>query len=137
MASSQHQGVQGPDGEQQWDLRCIVSHRRLDSHNSSAGHNPDHFELEVLWDTGERTWEPEIRVQQDAPKATFEYWDNLGGRPQFMHELEYWIPLCIVRHRLQKEAPNDDEDYLIQWVGARDRTWEKRGNVPRTLRRDY
>lgn len=137
MASHQHHVAQGPDGEQKWDLSSIVSHRRVDSHTSSAGHTPDHFELEVLWDTGEKTWESEVRIHHDAPEATLEYWENLGGRLQFMQETDYWIPLCIVKHRLQEENPNEEEEYLIQWVGARDRTWEKRGNVPRTLRRDY
>ncbi|KAI8176896.1 chromo domain-containing protein [Colletotrichum sp. SAR 10_86] len=137
MASTQHQPAQGPDSEQKWGLSRIVSHRRVDSHTSSAGHTPDRFELQVLWDTGEKTWEPETSVHQDAPDATLQYWESLGGRLRFMNETEYWIPLSIVKHRLQEENPNNEEEYLIQWVGARDRTWEKRGTVPRTLRRDY
>ncbi|KAK0372360.1 hypothetical protein CLIM01_10290 [Colletotrichum limetticola] len=123
--------------EQQWELRGIVSHRRKDSLSSSSGDNADRFEFEILWETGEKTWEPEISVQEDAPSMTFEYWEGLGGRSQFMENADYWIPLAVVRHRLQKESPNDDEEYLIQWVGARDRMWEKKTNVPRSLQRQY
>ncbi|KAK7435812.1 hypothetical protein CaCOL14_013146 [Colletotrichum acutatum] len=123
--------------EQQWELRGIVSHRRVDPLNFLADDNADRFEFEILWGTGEKTWEPEISVQEDAPSITFEYWEGLGGRAQFMEDVDYWIPLVIIRHRLQKENPNDDEEYFVQWVGSRDRTWEKKTNVPRSLQRQY
>ncbi|KAI3545125.1 hypothetical protein CABS01_11787 [Colletotrichum abscissum] len=110
--------------EQQWELRGIVSHRRKDPLSSPSGDNADRFEFEILWETGEKTWEPEISVQEDAPSMTFEYWEGLGGRSQFMENADYWIPLAIVRHRLQKESPNDDEEYFIQTGLTRKRTLE-------------
>lgn len=123
--------------EERWELRSIVSHQRKDPLSFSVGNNADVFDFEILWGTGEKTWEPEISVQEDAPSMTFDYWEGLGGRSQFMENADYWIPLAIVRHRLQKENPNDDEEYSIQWVGSRDRTWEKKTNVPRALQRQY
>lgn len=58
------------DADQKWALQRITSHRRLISLRED---DADRFEMEILWQTGERTWEPELNIQQDAPTVLFKY----------------------------------------------------------------
>ena len=60
------------DGYCLWTFKEILNHRLV----KSKGKNT--LEIEVLWDTGEKTWEPLNTMKADDPVTIYKYAERKG-----------------------------------------------------------
>lgn len=86
------------------------------------------IEIEVEWEQGDVTWEPEAQLHQDAPDALLEYWESQGGRPTNPND-----PDLFDIHTIRKHS-KDRKKLLVEWVGygPKEATWVSRTVVEET-----
>jgi hypothetical protein len=112
-AEKQAHGASKPLGDELWTIAAIKNHRWSD----------DSIELQIKWDEGDMTWEPEISIQEDAPEALFSYWSMKGGRPPHPSDPDLFHIFAV-----RKVAPRSQK-VLVEWVGYKEQTWEPRSTV--------
>lgn len=85
----------------------------------------DSIRIQVEWEGGQRTWEPETTLHDDAPQTLLKYWDAQGGRPDNPRE-----PGLYEIHAIRKHS-RDRKRLFVEWVGygPASNTWEPRGVV--------
>lgn len=108
--------VVGQDKEAQWILTGLRGHRW----------NDGEIEVEVDWQGGESTWEPERNIHLDAPQMLFEYWERQGGRPTNPDDPEMFDIVAIRSHTKRR--------LLVEWTGypPSENTWMDRKEVRAT-----
>lgn len=101
---------------EQWTIRALVDHRRVSGD----------IEIQVDWDNGETTWEPERNIHLDAPELLFKYWDDQGGRPLNPDDPDMFDIVAIRAHSKRR--------FLVEWTGYHpsENTWLPRKEVERT-----
>ncbi|KAH8128823.1 hypothetical protein FP744_10007180 [Trichoderma asperellum] len=108
------------EGEEEYGFKRFVGHRWVD--NS--------IEIQVEWDTGETTWEPETNLHEDVPDTLFEYWREQGGRPSNPADPEMYEVFAILKH-------NGNRTKLkVEWVGFEpsEASWVSRKIVEETAK---
>lgn len=100
------------DNNEEYAFKRLVNHRWKD----------DALELEVEWEKGDRTWEPEARLHEDVPDALLAYWESQEGRPENPSRPGFYEIHAIRKHS------RDRKRLFVEWVGygAQDATWEPR-----------
>nr|UWK21982.1 chromo domain [Trichoderma margaretense] len=90
----------------------------------------DSIEVQVEWDTGEITWEPETNLHEDAPEALFEYWREQGGRPKNPTDPEIYEVFAILKHNKNRTR------LLVEWVGFErsEASWASRKIIEETAK---
>nr|UWK21933.1 chromo(chromatin organization modifier)domain [Trichoderma taxi] len=88
------------------------------------------IEIQVEWDTGEVTWEPETNLHEDAPDSLFEYWREQGGRPQNPADPEIYEVFAILKHNKNRSR------LLVEWVGFEpsEASWASRKIIEETAK---
>lgn len=88
------------------------------------------IEIQVEWDTGEKTWEPEINLHQDVPDTLFQYWREQGGRPSNPVDPEMYEVFAIRKHNGNRTK------LMVEWVGYEpsEATWASRKAVEETAK---
>jgi hypothetical protein len=106
----------------------FVDHR-VDADNSTV-------DIQVKWEGGETSWEPEWSLQEQVPALVFKYWDKLGGREAATNLDIYHAFKILKRTARPGKAKGDKYMYQVQWVGYRatDSTWEQESKM-RTIAR--
>ena len=87
----------------------------------------DTIEVEVEWDKGPATWEPEENLHRDAPDALFDFWTAQGGRPANPRDPELYNIFAVLKHS------KDRKRVLVEWTGfgPKDATWMARPALER------
>nr|UXE44010.1 chromo domain containing protein [Trichoderma aurantioeffusum] len=90
----------------------------------------DSIEVQVEWDTGDITWEPEANLHEDAPEALFEYWSEQGGRPKNPADPEIYEVFAILKHNKNRTR------LLVEWVGFKrsEASWASRKILEETAK---
>ncbi|KAL7784082.1 hypothetical protein V8C37DRAFT_24628 [Trichoderma ceciliae] len=90
----------------------------------------DSIEVQVEWDTGEITWEPETNLHEDAPDTLFEYWREQGGRPKNPTDPEIYEVFAILKHNRNRSR------LLVEWVGFErsEASWASRKIIEETAK---
>lgn len=90
----------------------------------------DSIEIQVQWDGGETTWEPEANLHHDCPKALFEYWRSHQGRPKNPRDPEMYEVYSILKHNRNRSR------LLVEWVGFErsEATWVSRKVIEETAK---
>nr|UWK21955.1 chromo domain [Trichoderma turrialbense] len=90
----------------------------------------DSIEIEVEWDNGEITWEPETNLHEDAPETLFEYWREQGGRPKNPTDPEIYEVFAILKHNKNRTR------LLVEWVGFErsEASWVSRKIIEETAK---
>ncbi|KAH6693417.1 hypothetical protein F5X68DRAFT_227827 [Plectosphaerella plurivora] len=102
-----------PDEMGKFEVDSVVDYR----YNAN---DPTLLDVQVSWADGERTWEPEANVQEDAPDALFKYWRSVkGGRASALNS-DMWHVLRIEKHRVKA----GDVSVHVAWIGSPLRSWE-------------
>ncbi|KAG6018721.1 hypothetical protein E4U41_003635 [Claviceps citrina] len=85
-------------------------------------------EIQVMWEVGSSTWEPEAALHEDAPDALLAYWASQGGRPANPNE-----PDLFEVHAIRKHS-RDGKKLLVEWVGfgPGEASWVPRAVVEET-----
>ncbi|OAA46585.1 Chromo domain protein [Beauveria brongniartii RCEF 3172] len=86
----------------------------------------DSIQIQVEWDNGQRTWEPETMLHDDTPQALLDYWRGQpDGRPDNPRQ-----PGLYEIHAIRKHS-RDRKRLFVEWVGfgPEENTWEPRGTV--------
>jgi hypothetical protein len=101
----------------------FVNHR-VDPDNSTV-------DIQVKWEGGETSWEPEWSLQEQVPALVFKYWDKLGGREAATNLDIYHAFKILKRTTRPGKAKGDKYMYQVQWVGYRatDSTWEQESKM--------
>ncbi|PON23044.1 hypothetical protein TGAM01_v208049 [Trichoderma gamsii] len=88
------------------------------------------IEIQVEWDTGETTWEPEINLHEDVPDTLFQYWREQGGRPSNPVDPEMYEVFAIRKHNGNRTK------LMVEWVGYEpsEATWVSRKGVEETAK---
>ena len=100
-----------------WEIDRILSHRK--KRNGI-------YEVEVLWETNERTWEPLQTIKMDAPRVLIDYsrTRNIRGLACFQmsdeEEEDKWDVNCILSHRMKR---NGNYEVKVLW-DSNEKTWE-------------
>jgi hypothetical protein len=89
--------------------------------------DPTLLDLQVSWKTndpaGDITWEPESNIQEDAPKALFQYWRTIkGGRSLALKDHDMWHVHRIEKHQVVQGT--NKVRLHVYWVGSAQRSWE-------------
>ncbi|KAK0386451.1 hypothetical protein NLU13_6287 [Sarocladium strictum] len=103
----------GGGDDELYTIESIQKHRWVD----------DDIELQIKWDTGDLTWEPETSIQEDAPAVLFSYWASEGGRPPHPSHPDLFHIFAV-----RKVTPRSKK-VLVEWVGFKEQTWEPRSTV--------
>nr|UWK20120.1 chromo domain containing protein [Trichoderma polysporum] len=90
----------------------------------------DSIEVQVEWDTGEITWEPETNLHEDVPDTLFEYWREQGGRPKNPIDPEIYEVFAILKHN------RNHTKLLVEWVGFEpsEASWASRKVIEETAK---
>ncbi|KAH6952849.1 hypothetical protein DER45DRAFT_574454 [Fusarium avenaceum] len=101
----------------------FINHR-VDPDNSTV-------DIQVKWEGGEKSWEPEWSLQEQVPGLIFKYWDKLGGREAATNLDIYHAFKILKRTTRPGKAKGDKYMYQVQWVGYRatDSTWEQESKI--------
>ncbi|OAQ97391.1 hypothetical protein LLEC1_05658 [Akanthomyces lecanii] len=86
----------------------------------------DSIQIQVEWDNGQRTWEPETLLHDDAPQALLDYWrQQPDGRPNNPRRPGFYEIHAIRKHS------RDRKRLFVEWVGygPKENTWEPRATV--------
>ncbi|TQW04448.1 Chromo domain [Cordyceps javanica] len=86
----------------------------------------DSIEIQVEWENGQRTWEPETNLHDDAPQTLLDYWrQQPDGRPDNPRQ-----PGLYEIHAIRKHS-RDRRRLFVEWVGfsPTENTWEPRDVV--------
>lgn len=99
------------DEDKRFALDSFLSHRWTDQNA---------IEIQVKWENGPPTWEPEHNLHRDVPSTLFAYWEKQGGHPQNPSNPDLYDVFAIRRHKPNKKH------VLVEWVGydAKSMTWE-------------
>lgn len=108
------------EGEEEYGFKRFVGHRWVD--NS--------IEIQVEWDTGETTWEPETNLHEDVPDTLFRYWREQGGRPLNPVDPEMYEVFAILKHNRNYTR------LLVEWVGyeSSEASWASRKVIEETAK---
>ncbi|PTB62035.1 hypothetical protein BBK36DRAFT_1130280 [Trichoderma citrinoviride] len=92
-----------------------------------VGHS---IEIQVKWDSGETTWEPEANLHHDCPEALFEYWRTHRGRLKNPADPEMYEVFSILKHNKIRSK------LLVEWTGFErsEATWVPRKIVEETAK---
>ncbi|KAH8178115.1 chromo (CHRromatin organization MOdifier) domain-containing protein [Sarocladium implicatum] len=96
-----------------WAIDEITAHRW----------NGDDIELEVHWEGGDVSWEPEANLQRDVPNLLFSYWAKAGGHPEHPDGSDMFTIFAV--HKARKRG----QELLVEWLGYKDKSWEPRSTV--------
>lgn len=109
-------GEQGADADANSDSEFVF--KRLVGHRW----DDDTLQVQVEWESGENTWEPESRLHEDAPDALLAYWERQNGRPENPARPGFYEIHAVRKHS------RDRKRLFVEWVGygAKDGTWEPR-----------
>lgn len=100
-----------------------------------------HVELLVHWeDYSDITWEDEATTQRTAGKSVCKFWESVpDGRDGALGLTgnQCYVPLRVSNHRRRQQQrknktnkqPEAVVEYLVEWVGYRERTWEPAGHL--------
>ncbi|KAK7419833.1 hypothetical protein QQZ08_010666 [Neonectria magnoliae] len=122
---AEKEDIEGEEGEEeeeeddkQYTFKGIVGHRW----------KRDEIEVEVQWEQGPATWEPEENFHRDAPDSLFAYWKAQGGRPLNPKDPDLFVIFAIRKH-----SPNKKR-LLVEWLGygAEENSWLPREAVEET-----
>ncbi|KAF4504147.1 hypothetical protein G6O67_008758 [Ophiocordyceps sinensis] len=69
------------------------------------------MEIQVEWDGGVKTWEPETNLHADALSSLLQYWVGQGGRPTNPADPEMYDIFAVRRH-----SP-DRKRLFVEWTG--------------------
>ncbi|KAL7920371.1 hypothetical protein ACQKWADRAFT_162915 [Trichoderma austrokoningii] len=107
------------DGEE-YGFKRFVGYRWVDGS----------IEIQVEWDTGETTWEPETNLHEDVPDTLFQYWREQGGRPLNPVDPEMYEVFAIRKHNRNRTK------LMVEWVGYEpsEATWASRKSVEETAK---
>ncbi|KAJ4159234.1 uncharacterized protein LMH87_008142 [Akanthomyces muscarius] len=86
----------------------------------------DSIEIQVEWENGQRTWEPETLLHDDAPQTLLDYWrQQPDGRPDNPRRPGFYEIHAIRKHS------RDRKRLFVEWVGygPTENTWEPRATV--------
>ncbi|KAK7928428.1 heterochromatin protein [Apiospora marii] len=94
------------------EIEKLLTHRLV---------SDDEVEILVQWsyEPDNASFEPEVEIQQCAPKVLYEYWMAQGGRTEALYQKDRDAPLAvyhafkILRHERRKGA----FQFEVQWVG--------------------
>nr|UYO77203.1 chromo domain-containing protein [Trichoderma crystalligenum] len=120
-ASTGGADVRAPEtGEEEFSFKRFVRHRWVG--NS--------VEIQVQWESGDSTWEPETNLHQDAPESLFEYWREQGGRPNNPRDPEIYEVFAILKHNKNRSR------LLVEWVGYEraEASWASRKIIEETAK---
>ncbi|KAL6890451.1 hypothetical protein GGI43DRAFT_387655 [Trichoderma evansii] len=108
------------DGEEEYGFKRFIGYRWAD--NS--------IEIQVKWDTGETTWEPETILHEDVPDTLFQYWREQGGRPLNPVDPEMYEVFAIRKHNGNRTK------LMVEWVGFEpsEASWVSRKTVEETAK---
>lgn len=108
------------EGEEEYGFKRFVDYRWVD--NS--------IEIQVEWDTGDTTWEPETNLHEDVPDTLFQYWREQGGRPSNPVDPEMYQVFAIRKHNGNRTK------LMVEWVGYEpsEATWVSRKSVEETAK---
>ena len=108
-------------GEGEQDAQVIAPFRRFVQHRWAG----DSIEIQVEWDKGDLTWEPEINLHEDAPDSLFAYWESRGARPTNPEDPDLYGIFAVRKHSSNRKQ------LLVEWVGygPKDMTWVPRSSM--------
>ncbi|KAM0254563.1 hypothetical protein ACHAQJ_006671 [Trichoderma viride] len=108
------------EGEEEYSFKRFVEYRWA----------YDSIEIQVEWETGEMTWEPETNLHEDVPDTLFEYWREQGGRPKNPIDPEVYEVFAILKHNKNRTK------LLVEWVGyeASEASWASRKVIEETAK---
>ncbi|KAM3503724.1 hypothetical protein MY11210_008611, partial [Beauveria gryllotalpidicola] len=105
-----------PSADKEFSFKQFLDHRW----------DGDSIQIEVEWEDGQRTWEPETMLHDDTPQALLDYWRRQpNGRPDNPRQ-----PGLYEIHAIRKHS-RDRKRLFVEWVGfgPGENTWEPRGTV--------
>lgn len=105
----------GDDDAKEWVIDKFVNHR----------FRKDDLEIQVQWEDGDVTWEPELSLHADAPQVLFAYWKKVGGRPSKPGQEELFNVFAIRGERARAKK----KQLLVEWLGYKERSWEPHGAI--------
>nr|UWK20140.1 chromo domain [Trichoderma deliquescens] len=108
------------DADEEFGFQGFLTHRW----------NGNSMEIQVEWDSGEITWEPEINLHEDAPDTLFEFWRDQGGRPKNPIDPEMYEVFAILKHNKNRTR------LLVEWVGydRSEASWAPRKIIEETAK---
>ncbi|PWI64321.1 hypothetical protein PCL_11264 [Purpureocillium lilacinum] len=111
-------------GEGKQDAQVVAPFRRFVQHRWAG----DLLEIQVEWDEGGLTWEPEVNLHEDAPDTLFAYWKSKGARPTNPADPDLYSIFAIRMHSSNRKQ------LLVEWVGygPKDMTWVSRSSMEKT-----
>nr|UYO77174.1 chromo domain containing protein [Trichoderma calamagrostidis] len=121
LAITDRGDVRAPEtGEEQFSFKRFVRYRWVG----------DSIEIQVEWESGETTWEPETNLHQDASETLFEYWREQGGRPNNPRDPEIYEVFAILKHNKNRSR------LLVEWVGYErtEASWASRKTIEETAK---
>jgi hypothetical protein len=106
--------------EEEYSFKQFVGYRWVE----------DSIEIQVEWDTGEITWEPESNLHEDVPNTLFQYWSEQGGRPKNPVDPDIYEVFAILKHN------RNHTKLLVEWVGFEpsEASWASRKVIEETAK---
>ncbi|RDA84362.1 hypothetical protein CP532_2598 [Ophiocordyceps camponoti-leonardi (nom. inval.)] len=120
------------EGEEDKKDAAECSFRRFVNHRWAS----NSIEIQVEWEDGDVTWEPEANLHADALESLLQYWSVKGGRPTNPLAPDMYDIFAIRKHS------KDRRRLMVEWVGygPKDASWIRRSVVEDTapqLVKDY
>lgn len=111
-------GDESPGDEREYAFKRFVEHRWVG----------DSLEIQVEWQQGEPTWEPETNLHADALQSLLQYWASRGGRPTNPADPDMFQIFAV-----RRQSP-DRKRLLVEWVGysPKEASWVLRRVVEET-----
>lgn len=97
------------DEDEEFGFKRFLNHRPTGNKND--------IEIQVEWDKGPPTWEPEVNLHRDAPDTLFAYWESQGGRPLNPDDPDMFDIFAIRKHSKNKKR------LQVEWLGYDKSEW--------------